>query len=300
VSEAELATERDVVLGEIADYDDSPDDVVHDAALRLLWRTHPLGRPVHGSARSVAALSRQTLLDYRDRWYTPGALILTAAGDVSHERLVGLLKGTSLADSRPAPRTRPRSPKSSRGSRILPRETEQAHLCLAVPAAGWCDEQRFADALLAAALGIAPSSRLFHQIRERRGLAYSVGAFHMPCATVGVLTLYANTMPDKAGRVEQLLTREVQKLCRSGVSERELERVRNGVIANLLMNMDSPVSEARRLGYGALHRGMVNGPEHVIRKLQAVTAADLQNRAVELFGEGFWVRAVVGPEDEPN
>jgi predicted Zn-dependent peptidase len=298
IAEPELTTERGVVLGEIADYEDTPDDVVHDAALGMLWRTHPLGRPIHGSTVSVQALGRDALLAYRDQWYAPGALVLSAAGDVQHDRLVALLKDTALAGGRSVRRPRVHAPKTYRGSRILPRETEQAHLCVAVPASGWADDTRYVDGVLAAALGSTPSSRLFHQIRERRGLAYSVGAFHMPCEKAGVLALYANTMPAHVDRVTELLGREVRKLCRSGLGPAELGRVREGIIANVVMAMDSPVAEARRLGHSMLHRGKVTDPEETIRKVSAVTAEDVQERAVELFSEGFWTQAIAGPLDE--
>jgi len=298
IADPELATERGVVLGEIAEYEDTPEEIVHDVALRLLWRTHPLGRPVHGSAGSVREIEREELLTYRDRWYAPGALVLSAAGDVRHAHLVELLKGTPLADGRPLGKRRDRAPKTSRGSRILPRETEQAHLCLAVPASGWADETRYVDGVLATALGSTPSSRLFHQVRERRGLAYNVGAFHMPCERTGVLSLYASTLPDKSEQVVQLLNREVQRLCRAGIGAQELARVRDGIIANLVMSLDSPVSEARRLGHSLLHRGKVTSPEETIRKVQAVSAEDVRQRAVELFADGFWVEAIAGPMEE--
>ncbi|MBM3476991.1 MAG: insulinase family protein [Armatimonadetes bacterium] len=298
IAEADLATERGVVLGEIADYDDTPDDVVHDEALRLLWRTHPLGRPIHGSAGSVVSLSREALVAYRDRWYAPGALVLSAAGDVRHDRLVGLLKDTALADARPVAAARARVPKASRGSRVFPRETEQTHLCVAVPASGWNDDLRYVDGVLAAALGSTPSSRLFHQIRERRGLAYNVGAFHMPCERAGVLTLYANTMPDKLERVLELLTREVGKLRRSAIGAAELQRVRRGIISNVIMTLDSPVSEARRLGHSLLHRDTITDPEETISKIAAVSAEDVRRRADELFADGFWAQAIAGPVEE--
>ena len=171
IAPGELHTERAVVLEEIAEYEDSPEEIVHDEVMRLLWPTHPLGGAVHGSSRSVMRSTREDLMAYRDRWYSPAALVLAAAGDVSHERLVRLVERSSLGNGRPAHRLTRRPPKLSRGCRILSRDTEQAHLCFAVPAASRRDEARYVDSVLAAALGATPSSRLFQQIRERRGLA---------------------------------------------------------------------------------------------------------------------------------
>ena len=298
VPERELAVERTVVLGEIADYEDSAEDVVHDEAVRLLWPTHPLGRPVHGSARTVNALTHDHLLAYLNKWYAPGALVVAAAGDVCHAQLVDLVQKAAPNGSRPRPVVRARVPKVGSGSRILPRDTEQAHLCMAVPAAGWRESTRYVDSVIASALGTAPSSRLFQQVRERRGLAYNVGSFFMPCEKTGVIALYAGTMPEKVRQVAGLFEREAASLAAKGLKAAELKRVRGYMLANIGMSMDSPVSEARRLGHSVLHRGCVVEPTEAIDGLNAVTLDDIRTRARELFGEGFPTSAFAGPLDD--
>jgi predicted Zn-dependent peptidase len=298
IAPPQLRTERTVVLQEIADYEDNPEEVVHDEVMRLLWPTHPLGGPVHGSGRVVMRLQREDLLAYRDQWYAPGALVVAAAGNVSHEALVELVRRYGPPEGRPAPRARSRAPKCAHGSRTLRRDTEQVHLCLAVPAAGRRDPERYVDSVLAAVLGAAPSSRLFQQVRERRGLAYHVGASHMPCETAGILMLYAGTLPGKMRQVADLLYREVDRLCRGGVSARELERVKGFIVASIRMNQDSPVSEAQRLGHSLLHHGRVIEPEETIRRLTEVTAEAATDRARRLFTGGFWARALAGAVDE--
>jgi predicted Zn-dependent peptidase len=297
ISEPELRTERAVVLEEIADYEDSPEEVVHDQAMRLLWPTHPLGTPVHGSEKAVLRITRRDLVSFRDQWYSPHALVLAAAGHVDHDHLVKLLERNGLPDGRPAPRLSHRSPKLARGCRILERDTEQAHLCLAVPAASRRDEPRYVDSILASALGAAPSSRLFQEVRERRGLAYNVGAFHIPCANAGILGVYAGTLPSKLGRVARLLSREVKRICRGGVTGREVERAKGFMIASIRMGQDSPGSEAQRIGHSVLHHGRVVEPEETIAKLNAVTAERVTERAAELFADGIWVKAFAGRVD---
>jgi predicted Zn-dependent peptidase len=294
VSPEELQTERAVVLEEIAEYEDSPDEVVHDEVMRLLWPTHPLGGPVHGSLGAVTRLSREELLAYRDRWYSPQSLIVAAAGSVSHQQIVGLLDRNGPPDGQPRPRLVSRAPELGRGSRILPRDTEQAHLCLAVPAAGRRDEARYIDTVLASALGMAPSSRLFQQVRERRGLAYNVGAFHAPCTSAGILGVYAGTQPEKLARVEALLTREVERIRRDGASEREMARVRGFMVASVRMSQDNPVAEEQRLGHSLLHYDRIVDPEETVSKVTAVTAERVTERAQELFSDGFRVRAYAG------
>ncbi len=300
VPDKELQTERAVVLGEIADFGDSPEDVVHDVVVELLWPTHPLGRPIHGSERTVMAVSRDNILDYRDRWYAPGALVLSAAGDVDHSEVVSLAERHAPSQSAPPPRLRPRAPKHAKGSRILPRDTEQAHLCVAVPAYGWRDDARFVDAIIAAALGTAPSSRLFQQVRERRGLAYNVGAFHMPCEKTGLVALYASTMPDKITDVLRLFKREVDNIARRGLRASELKRVQGFMLASVKMSMDSPASEARRIGNSMLHAGRITEPDETIRGISAVTLDQVQERARELFDDGFATRAFAGPLEDKD
>ncbi len=297
LGEQELATERAVVLEEIADYEDSLEEVVHDCALRLLWPTHPLGRPIHGSAKAVTGIDRESLLAHRDKWYGAGALVVAAAGNVSHERLIELLLSHGAPGSPAMPRFRSRRPKVSRGSRILDRDTEQAHLCLAVPASGWRDERRYADTVLASAIGAGPSSRLFQQVRERRGLAYNVGAIHMPCEKAGMLALYAGTHPQRVEEVVALLSREVEKVRRAGLRARELERVKGYLLATMQMGMDSPGAQARRLGHSLLHRGRITEPQEVMHRIAQVTAADLAERASELFSDDFSAKAFAGPLD---
>jgi predicted Zn-dependent peptidase len=294
ITPEELERERTVVLEEIAEYEDSPEELVHDEVMRLLWPTHPLGGTVHGSGRSVMRLTREDLLAYRDRWYSPQALILAAAGDVSHRRLVRLVERSTLRDGPPAPRLSQRRPKLSRGCRILTRDTEQAHLCFAVPAAGRRDEARYVDSILASILGAAPSSRLFQQVRERRGLAYNVGAFHLPCAAAGILGVYAGTLPEKLGAVARLVSHEVRRLYRDGVTAREVERVKGFLVASVRMAQDSPASEAQRLGHSLLHHGRVVEPTETIRRLRAVTPESVTSRARDLFAEGFWAKAFAG------
>jgi len=297
LGEQELTTERAVVLEEIADYEDSPEEVVHDCALRLLWPTHPLGRPIHGSARAVMNIGREALLAHRDKWYAASGMVVAAAGNVSHDRLVELVLSHGPDGSRPDPQFHSRRPKAARGSRILERDTEQAHLCLAVPASGWRDEERYVDATLASAIGAGPSSRLFQQVRERRGLAYNVGAIHIACERAGTLALYAGTHPQRVGEVVELFAREVAKIRRAGLRGRELERVKGYLLATMQMSMDSQAAEARRLGHSLLHRGRLIEPAETMRRLSKVTSDDVARRADELFTEGFWARAFAGPLD---
>jgi predicted Zn-dependent peptidase len=216
---------------------------------------------------------------------------------VSHDRLVDLLLSHGPDGMAARSAYRSRAPKVSRGSRILERDTEQAHLCLAVPASGWRDDRRYVDAVLASAIGAGPSSRLFQQVRERRGLAYNVGAIHVACERAGMLALYAGTHPDRVAKVVELLAREVAKVARTGLRARELERVKGYLLATMRMSMDSPGVEARRLGHSLLHRGRVIEPEETMQKIREVTSEDCAGRAQELFGEGFWARAFAGPLD---
>src|SRR4051812_43762237 len=175
---AELDSERDVVLEEIAMYDDAPQELVHDLIAEAVFGDHPLGRPVIGTVESISSIARDAIAHYHDAMYTPGNIVVAAAGNVQHERVVelvqrGLERRSSAGDSQPnvrPPLVTPPTPKL----RFQQKDTEQYHVCLAAPGISRSDRRRFACSILDAILGGSASSRLFQEIREKRGMAYAV------------------------------------------------------------------------------------------------------------------------------
>ena len=197
----EVDNERGVILEEIAMHDDDPGDSVHDAFADLVWPTDPLGRPVLGSVSSIQAMSRTSIAGYYRRRYRSDQLVITAAGNVEHAALVRLVKkalaGVEVDDSRSPARPRPESsaPSFAVGTRVRGRATEQANIVCGVPGLSRHDDRRFALGVLNAALGGGMSSRLFQEVREKRGLAYSVYCYHAQYADTGLFGVYAGCAP---------------------------------------------------------------------------------------------------------
>jgi len=296
---ADLETERHVVLEELAAYEDSPEEVVMDAAAAALWAGHPLSHPVLGVREQLEAVDRPTLEAYWRARYQPGALVASAAGAVEHGAVVAALEerlGPSAG--RPAGLDEPSAAIPQRATHALQRDTAQVYLCLASPAAGAGDPARFADAVLATALGGCPSSRLFQEIRERRGLAYHIESFTGTYRTNGALYIHVGAQAAAVPAVLELIRRELAAICREGLTEEELHRTRDQLVARVRLDGDSPGAAARRLGLNWLLRGELIAPETVIHHLQHVTGQDVVERARNSLADGPWVVAALGPVEE--
>jgi predicted Zn-dependent peptidase len=299
----EVDNERGVILEEIAMHDDDPGDSVHDTFAELIWPTDPLGRPVLGSVASIQAMSRTSIAGYYRRRYRSGQLVVTAAGNVDHATLVRLVK-KALADievddsRRPAPpRLARRAPGFSVGTAVRGRPTEQANIVYGLPGLARHDDRRFALGVLNAALGGGMSSRLFQQVRELRGLAYSVYSFASHYADTGVFGVYAGCHPDRASQVIELCREQLALAAELGLSAEELERGRGQMRGGLVLGLEDTGSRMSRLGKAELVYGELMTVEEILGHIEAVTLDDTQALAAELLvGEGSL--AVVGPYDE--
>ena len=301
----DLEIERQVVLEELAAYEDTPEEVVGDAAAAALWAGHPLSHTVLGVREEVQAVDRDALLAYWRARYSPGGLVASAAGAVEHQTVVAALEehlGDAGAPGDPA--GAPGDPAGvpaavpQRATVALERDTAQVHLCLASPAAGAGDPARFADAVLATALGGCPSSRLFQEVRERRGLAYHIESFTSTYRETGALYIQAGAQAAAVPAVLALIRGELAAVCRDGLTEEELERSREQLVARIRLDGDSPGAAVRRLGLSWLLRGELIEPETVVGHLRRVTGQDVVERARNSLADGPWVVVALGPVEE--
>src|SRR5512144_2607262 len=263
IATADVENERGVVLEEIAMHDDDPSDAVHEGFCTALYGDTPLGRPVLGTTDSIRGLSRTAIAGYYRRRYRPPHLVVAAAGNLDHGRLVRLVRAAfdaagALPDEAAAPaaaRVGGRPPRTRPGVAVLARPTEQANLVLGGPAYARTDERRFALGVLNAALGGGMSSRLFQEIREKRGLAYSVYSFSAQFADTGLFGAYAGCAP---GRVEEVLdlTRGVlEQVRRDGITAEELARGKGQITRGLALELEDTPSRMSRLGKSELSYG---------------------------------------------
>jgi predicted Zn-dependent peptidase len=303
LSSKEVENERGVILEEIAMHDDDPGDSVHDEFASLVWPDDPLGRPVLGSVETIGAMSRTAINGYYRRRYRPEQLVITAAGNVDHAKLVKLVKrafaDVAVDDSAlpSAPRAGKRAPAFTVASTTRHRQTEQANLVLGCAGLPRGDERRFALGVLNAAVGGGMSSRLFQQVRERHGLAYSVYSFASHYADAGMFGVYAGCHPKRVPQVLELCREELAAVARGGLTEEELERGRGQMRGGFVLGLEDTGSLMSRLGKSELVYGELMTVNEVIAAIDAVTLDDVCEIAAELFTRPTSL-AVIGPYDD--
>ncbi|HXD54356.1 MAG TPA: pitrilysin family protein [Solirubrobacteraceae bacterium] len=299
-----LEAEREVVLEEIAMYEDDPQDRVFEEAARAVFGSHPLGRPVIGNAAAVAAIDREQLHAYRASRYTPGSVVIAAAGSVEHERLVALAERAQGSHEDPPARdtaaeAAARAPVEFAPRRVfLRKDTEQFHVCVGGAGIGRKDERRFALRVLEGILGGTSSSRLFQEIRERRGLAYSVFTYSNLFAASGEVGLYVGTRPENLVEALEIVAAELRRCVADPADEAELARSRENLKGRIVLGLESTSSRMGRLGGSVLAGMPVLSVDEMIERIDAVTVEDLRELAAELFAPERLAVAGVGPEQE--
>jgi predicted Zn-dependent peptidase len=296
---ADVDSEREVVLEEIAMVDDNPQDLVHDLAAEAVFGGHPLGRPVIGSADVIAGVSPRALREWHRRAYAGPRVVLAAAGNVSHERLVEL-----FADRRPAldgtlqaPRRAPMRRLPRPGYRFLRRRTEQYHVVLAAPGIARDDETRYAVSLLDAILGGSASSRLFQEIRELRGMAYSVYTFGSQYTETGQVGIYVGTREDNLDECLDVIARELEDVAEGRLRPGELARAKENLEGRLLLSLESTSNRMSRLGRALVTDMELVSVEETLRRVRAVTEDDVAEAARSLFSPDRFSAAGIGPRE---
>ncbi|WBB72224.1 pitrilysin family protein [Micromonospora sp. WMMD1128] len=301
---ADVETERGVILEEIAMHDDEPGDEVHDLFARAVYGDHPLGRLISGTEETVTPMTRRQIQGFYRSRYTAPRIVIAAAGNLDHAAVVKLvrqaLRGTPLdADPAvPAPH-RPRTPAvrtQPATTLVEPKETEQAHVLLGCPAIDRTDDRRFALGVLNNVLGGGMSSRLFQEIREQRGLAYSVYSYASQYADSGVFAVYAGCAPGKVDEVLDLTRAELARVTAEGVTEAELARGKGMSKGSFVLGLEDTGSRMSRLAKGELLYGNLMPVDELLARVDAVTLADVNALAAELLGRPMSL-AVVGPFD---
>jgi len=292
----DVKKERQVVLEEIKMDLDNPEYLLHEIFTRGFWPQHSLGRPILGTPETVKAFNRDSLFTRFRDWFAPDHLVVTAAGNVTHEQVLelvqrefGHMKPTGPADSDGAPRTE--APIHLEAKRDL----EQVHLCLGVPSVPLGHEDRFAVAVLNNLLGGGMSSRLFQNIREKQGLAYAVFSELTPYSDAGMMTVYAGTATETVGQVIDLTIQEFRALKESPVTEEELRRSKNHLKGSLMLSLESTSSRMSNLARQELYFGRFYSLDEILAGIEAVTHNELQSLAQRSFQAPQIAVTVLGP-----
>ncbi|WFF09194.1 pitrilysin family protein [Micromonospora sp. WMMD1076] len=301
---ADVETERGVILEEIAMHDDEPGDEVHDLFARAVYGDHPLGRLISGTEETVTPMTRRQIQGFYRRRYTAPQIVIAAAGNLDHAAVVKLvrqaLRGTPLDTdpASPAPHRRATPTVRTKPATTLvePKETEQAHVILGCPGIDRTDDRRFALGVLNNVLGGGMSSRLFQEIREQRGLAYSVYSYASQYADSGVFAVYAGCAPGKVDEVLDLTRAELARVAAEGITEAELARGKGMSKGSFVLGLEDTGSRMSRLAKGELLFGNLMPVDDLLARVDAVTLDDVNTLAADLLGRPMSL-AVVGPFD---
>jgi predicted Zn-dependent peptidase len=298
---ADLDAEREVVLEEIAMYEDTPHELVHDLFSQAVFGDHPLGRPILGTADVISTVGRRTLATYHRRMYSPGNIVFAAAGNVRHEDLQALLERAEAKQgvgSAAGPRVRIPLVKSPPPAiRFQRKKTEQYHVCLGATGIARSDRRRFAASLLDGLLGGSASSRLFQEIREKRGLAYSVYTFAAQYTDTGLIGFYVGTREENLSECLQIAMAEIADVAAGNVADEELERAKENLKGRILLSMEATSNRMSRLGKSLITDTELLSLDRIAAEIDAVTADSIAELAGVLLAPERLSAAGIGPSE---
>jgi predicted Zn-dependent peptidase len=310
----DVDAERGVILEEIAMNEDDPSDTVHEAFAAQLFGDTPMGRPILGTVDSINSITRDQITEHYAARYRPENLVVAAAGSLDHAEVAELTRsafGKALGGSATPLPPRLAGPEAAReqaaakgheeagGVRLVSRAIEQANLVLGCGGLSRTDDRRFALGVLNAALGGGMSSRLFQEVREKRGLAYSVYSFSSQHADSGIWGLYAGCLPAKADEVLSICRDEIAKVISGGLTDEELSRGKGQLRGSIVLGLEDPSSRMSRLGKAELVYPRLEPVEEILAAINAVTHDDVREVATAVLGQPKAL-AVVGPFDDPG
>ncbi len=301
VTALDVDAERKVVLEEIAMRDDDPSDLVHDLFSDTYYGDTPIGRPILGTIDSINAMSRNTVFNYYKKKYLPQDLVVAVAGNIKHKRVVAMveqaLSRDNFLDVMAAPVIRPNIPiKNSKQQSVglMYKKSEQAHMFYGMEAVARADERRFAMGVLSAALGGGMSSRLFQEIREKRGLAYSVYSYAQQFAGSGLIGFYAGCNPAKAVEVVEIIRSVLSDVAENGMTHEEIDRAKGAVRGSLVLSQEDTGSRMSRIGKNEIVYGQVMDFDDILTSIDRVSAQDIGEIASEFLVKTPTL-ALVGP-----
>jgi predicted Zn-dependent peptidase len=285
-----------VVLEEIAMYEDAPDDLVHDLIGETVFPDQGLGRPIIGGREVIERLSDGEAREHHAAYYVPCNIVVAAAGSVDHERLVEHVGSAFDGACEPLPARVPASVDEHRRRRFLEKDTEQYHLCLGAAGLSRHDERRFGATLLDQMLGGGASSRLFQEIRERRGMAYSVYSFGSNYADTGSVGIYVGTREENLAECLAVTAEEIAALAAGRLSDEELERAKDALKGRLALSMESTSSRMSRLGRSLVTGSELLDEDELTERIDAVTDEEVRELTHELFAPARLSAACIGPD----
>jgi predicted Zn-dependent peptidase len=293
----DIDSERQVVLEEIAMYEDEPQDRVHDVLAEAVFGAHPLGRRVLGEGEVIASIPVPDIEAYRGARYTGADIVVGAAGHLDHARIVALAERLVQPPGGGGAAPAEELDSASR-LRFHTKDTEQYHICFGAPGLRRDDERRYGLAVLDAIFGGSTSSRLFREVREKRGLAYSVGSYNEQFTDAGLVATYVGTREDNVEEACSIIGVELTRLRSEPVSEDELMRAKESVKGRLVLSSESTAARMTRISRSTLFGLPIDSLDEMLAKVDAIEVGDLTELAVELYGTEHLSAACVGRDED--
>jgi predicted Zn-dependent peptidase len=301
ITSADVEAEREVILDEIAMHDDDPDDLAHNLFAEAVWSGTSFSRPVAGTAQSISVMSRDQINRYYRGRYRPEAMTVAVAGNVDHADVVAMVRkafargGFLKQQAAPSPPRITAKPRKFQINQVhQDRAFEQISVIIGMQGLTRSDPRRYQLALMSAAMGGGSSARLFQEVRERRGLAYSVYAFASRYSDAGTVGVTAGCLPAKAPELLRVVDEQLAKVAREGFTEEEIERVKGQVRGGTVLGLEDTMSRMTRLGESWLFQGEVLDIDEILDSVEAVTLAEVNELAAELYAQPQ-SRATIGP-----
>lgn len=298
---AEIERERNVIFEEINMVEDSPQELIHDIFLENYWKKHPLGQPISGSKKSVAGIKRTDIRKFFNQHYTASNIIISVAGNIRHHDIQKFAE-RYFSNLEPGTPVTHGAPPVARPSRTIRNKAnlEQMHLCLGTPAPAIASKERYCAHLLCNILGGGMSSRLFQNIREKRGLVYSIYSMLNQYRDAGTLVVYAGTAPDTASEVVELTLQEFGRLRSRIVSSRELNRAKENIKGSIVLSLESSSSRMSNLAQQLLYQDRFYKLEEILNAVESVTAREIRDLANRMFDASHLTLTALGNRNGGN
>jgi predicted Zn-dependent peptidase len=298
LTDEDLELERQVILEEIKMYEDDPEDFAHETMILNIWPGHPLSRPITGTNKSVSGINRAMLVEHVDRFYRPEKMIISIAGKFNEEKTIEQLASSLGSLKRGNPKKSIPAPSMHQLNLVKHKDIEQAHVSIATIGLKVIDDKRYEIAILDLCLGGNMSSRLFQEVREKRGLVYTINSFRESHRECGLFGVYAGTSPKQISQVLALVSEEFQRVKQDGFTPQEIARAKTQLKSELLLGLESMRNRTARNAYGELFYGRQLTVEEIVHDIDAVTGEQVRVLANELLLPQYLSTVVVGPATE--
>lgn len=293
-SDKDIKLEKKVIIEEIGMYEDSPEELVHDILSSITWQNNPLGYPILGTAKSVSGLSSRNMRDYMLENYTPGNTVISVAGNFDTEYIVGLIENYFGKWNENSARNTIEKAKFVSNSYVKEKEIEQVHVCLGLNAIEHGHEKLYTQIAINNVFGGGMSSRLFQNIRERRGLVYSIYSYPTSYRDSGLFTIYAAMNPANVNEVLKLIKNEINLLCSKGLSEEELSKSKEQLKGSYIIGLESTSARMNSIGKSELMLEKIYSPEEVLAKIDSINMKQVDETIEMIFKDKKVSMAVVG------